>query len=173
MQDTVADNRPWHVIITSPLQRCAAFAETLSRDIDVPLHVDERFREIGFGSWEGQTSKMLTAADPGCIQRFRRDPVGERPSGAEALAAFEQRVSAGWQDCQQRHRGQHVLLVAHAGVVRMLLSHTLHIPVTHMFRIHVPNAGLTRFYIEHSSEYDMVRLQFHGRHRVPAAQGNA
>jgi alpha-ribazole phosphatase/probable phosphoglycerate mutase len=149
------------------MKRCAEFAQELSDSMQVPLEIDERFREIGFGEWEGQTSAMLTAKDPNRIRRFRLDPVTHRPEGAERLHDFEQRVADAWRDHLQSHRGKHVLLIAHAGVTRLILCHTMQMPATQMFRIHVPSAGLTRFHVEHLHDQDMVRLQFHGRQRLP------
>jgi len=166
MRSMAANYRPWDVILSSPMKRCAEFAQELSDSMEIPVEYDERFKEIGFGEWEGQTSAMLTATDPDRIRRFQLDPVSHRPAGAEPLDDFQQRVSAAWQDALRSHRGKHVLLVAHAGTVRLVLCHTMQIPVTQMFRIHVPNTGLTRFHIEHLPEQDIVRLQFHGRQRV-------
>jgi alpha-ribazole phosphatase/probable phosphoglycerate mutase len=166
MRAATASSRPWDIILSSPMKRCAEFAQELSASMQVPLEYDERFREIGFGEWEGQTSTMITAHDPERIRRFRLDPVTHRPDNAEMLDDFEQRVTGAWREHLQSHCGKHVLLVAHAGVTRLILCHAMHIPVTQMFRIHVPTAGLTRFHIEHLFEQDMVRLQFHGRQRV-------
>lgn len=44
----------WQQIVTSPLSRCAEFARELGTRLNVPVEVEERFSEIGFGEWEGR-----------------------------------------------------------------------------------------------------------------------
>ena len=158
MQAAVGDAAPWARIISSPLRRCRAFAQTLAERHGLPLALDERLKEVGFGAWEGKSAAEIDAAAPGTLARFKADPVHARPAGAEPLADFHARVAAGLQDLFAQHPGQHILLVGHAGVVRMALAWTLHIPLEHAYRIEVASASLTRLRFDagHAS------LVFHG-----------
>lgn len=162
MRASVAGNRDWQVIVTSPLSRCAAFAHELSGRLDIPLHTDPRLMEIGFGAWEGKTPEELHAADPGCLRRFKLDPVANRPAGAEPLAAFQARIADAWQELIESHHGRRVLLVGHAGVIRAVLGIVLDIPVTRVFRIAVQNAGITRIRVDGQGEAALPSLVFHG-----------
>lgn len=138
MRASVAGYRDWQAIVTSPLVRCAAFARELAERLDIPVHTDARLMEIGFGDWEGKTPEELLAADPGCLRRFKLDPVANRPAGAEPLAAFQERIADAWLELIERHRGRQVLLVGHAGVIRAVLAIVLEIPPVRVFRIAVP-----------------------------------
>lgn len=158
MRAAVGDAPPWSHIVSSPLARCSAFAETLAARHGLPLAFDDRLMEVGFGSWEGRTAAEIEAGAPGTLARFKADPVNARPEGAEPLGAFHARVSAALDDLLARHVDQHVLIVGHAGVMRMALAWALHIPLEHAYRIEVATASITRL------RFDSGRasLIFHG-----------
>lgn len=161
MRAAVGEHKPWQHIVSSPLSRCHAFASELAQKHDLPLCVDARFMEVKFGEWEGQTAEQLKAHDPDIIARFRRDPIGERPAGAEPLEDFLARVAAAWNDLLSAHVGKHVLLVCHAGVIRMTLAHVLGIPLARTYCIDVPSAGITRITVEGAGPEAVAQLRFH------------
>ncbi len=134
--------RDWRAIVSSPLSRCRAFAEELAAGAGLPLRVDERLREVGFGVWEGRTADELNAEWPGCVAAFKHDPVGRRPPGAEPLAEFHARVAAAYEDLVAGHPGQRVLVVAHAGVIRMAIAHALGLAPERAYRIEVGSAAI-------------------------------
>jgi len=144
MWQAVAGRSDWQQIITSPLQRCQAFADSLGEQHGLPVHSEQRFSEVGFGAWEGKDREEVEQQFPGQIARFYRDPVNQRPPGAEPLDEFLSRVRNGFDELLPRFAGQTVLIVAHAGVIRAIMSHALEIPPAAMYRIHVKNAGMTR-----------------------------
>jgi len=162
MREAVAGHRPWQSIISSPLRRCREFASELAQELQLPLHTDARWQEIGFGDWEGKTADEIRATDPDVLQRFWLDPEGQRPPGAEPIQASYQRVRAAWDDLLAQHSGRHSLVVCHAGVIRVSLLHLLGFPRQHVFRIQVSNAGITRIELERFQEQWFPRLIFHG-----------
>ena len=159
MQAAVGDAAPWTRIVSSPLTRCRAFAEALAARHGLPLQFDDRLKEVGFGSWEGKSAAEIEAEAPGTLARFKADPVSARPAGAEPLADFHARVASALDDLLAQHDRQHLLLVGHAGVMRMALAWALHVPLAHAYRIEVATASLTRLRFDdgHAS------LIFHGR----------
>lgn len=162
MQAAVGDTVPWTRVVSSPLRRCCAFAETLAERHDLPLALDARLKEVGFGEWEGKSAAEIEQEAPGTLARFKADPLNARPQGAEPLAVFHARVAAALEDLLAQHAGQHVLLVGHAGVMRMALAWALHIPLEHAYRIEVAAASLTRLRFEGGR----ASLIFHGSPRV-------
>jgi alpha-ribazole phosphatase/probable phosphoglycerate mutase len=146
----------WQYIVTSPLRRCREFAVQLGERLDVPVHAEPRFREVGFGDWEGLTRAELERIDPGQVRRFYQDPVRNRPPGAEPLDAFMTRVADGFVEMLDRHSGAAVLVVAHAGVIRAILAHVLDIPPASMYRIHVANAGISRLHTNRDRGFNLV-----------------
>lgn len=154
---------PWTQIISSPLQRCHAFAKELSTQYETPFSVEPRFREIGFGDWEGMLFTDLhngQAADQ--FKRFWQNPSSNPAPGGEAYHLFEKRVFAAWGDLLQTHFDQssgHILLVTHGGVIRTILRHILDFPTRNFFRVDVPYACLSRIKLNQSRQ---PQLLFHG-----------
>jgi broad specificity phosphatase PhoE len=157
MWQTVEGMSDWQQIVTSPLLRCSSFAVALGERLQRPVHEEPRFREVGFGEWEGYTRLELEASNPGQVARFLQDPVNSRPPGAEPLEAFTSRVQAGFDDLLERFSGQSVLVVAHAGVIRAIMAYVLEVPVSRMYRIHVANAALSRIRTDKERQYYLVR----------------
>jgi alpha-ribazole phosphatase len=156
MWQAVADATHWQRIVTSPLRRCREFALQLGERLDVPVHDEARFVEVGFGEWEGRTRAELEQSQPGQVHRFYRDPVAHRPQGAEPLDEFVGRVAGGFGELLDRYPGEAVLVVAHAGVIRAILAHVLDMQPTSMYRIHVANAGISRIRTDRSRGFNLV-----------------
>ena len=160
MRIAVGDHRPWDTVVSSPLSRCSAFAQELGTRHALPVALEPRFREISFGDWEGRTAEDLMRSDRDVLLRFWRDPVAHPPPGAESLNAFRERVLAAWSQLIVNHQGKHLLLVCHGGVIRMIVSHVLEMPVNRMFRLVVPTASMTRIRVDHGDP-PLAQLLFH------------
>lgn len=145
MRAATAGQRPWSRIVSSPLHRCCVFAEILAAEMAVPLHLEPRLQEIGFGVWEGKTSAEIEAHTPGALARFRADPVGQRPTGAEPLVDFSARIAAACDALLSDFAGEHILVVSHAGVMRAVFAYALDVPLSNLYRIRVGNAEFSRY----------------------------
>lgn len=161
MWEAVGDFHGWQQIVTSPLSRCAGFAHALCGRWQIPVSEDARLMELGFGEWEGKTPQELMEHDPELLLRFWRDPLHNHPLGAEPLTDFAARISAVWHTLIREYKGQHVLVVAHAGVIRMVMAYVLGMPLDHMFRIQVGNAAITRIHVEWEGQIAFPSLVFH------------
>ena len=161
MWDTVGDYHAWQQIVTSPLSRCQTFAQLLHEKWHIPLTQDARLKEVIFGEWEGKTPQQLKADNPDILHNFKLNPIGNRPQGAETLEAFHERVSQAWQAMLNEFQGQHILVVCHAGVIRMILAHVLQMPLSSVYRIQVASAAITRIAVEGKGERALASLLFH------------
>ena len=133
MWNAVADRADWHHIATSPLSRCSEFARQLSKRLRIGYGIDDRFREIGFGAWEGLSPDEILSRDSKALDHFYKDPVRNRPEGAEPLDAFSQRVWAAYKDLLKKHADENVLVVAHAGVIRAITANILGMKLDHVY----------------------------------------
>lgn len=145
MRTAVAGLAGWDLIVTSPLKRCAAFAEWLGEERGLAVKTEPDLREVGFGDWEGQTRQQLLSDRPGEYHAFYRDPVRNRPAGAEPLDAFGMRVARVFETLAKEHAGRHLLVIAHAGIIRATLGHVLQAPPLNWYRAAVDNAALSSF----------------------------
>ena len=144
MWDAIGDNAPWDQIITSPMERCQAFAEALMDTYDIPCDTEDNFKEVGFGNWEGKTPDEIISDNKKEYNDFYNDPVNKRPAGAEPLDQFISRVTDSFNNIIHKHKGKHILIVSHAGVMRAIIAHALHCEPLGLYRIKVNNAGMSR-----------------------------
>ncbi len=56
---------------------------------------------------------------------FYRDPINNRPQGAEPIHDFIDRVTSAYDMLVSQQAGKHGLIVGHAGVIRGIISHAL------------------------------------------------
>ncbi|CAM3594720.1 alpha-ribazole phosphatase family protein [Parendozoicomonas haliclonae] len=147
LRSTTAHNPGWTQIISSPLQRCAAFARELSAQSSLPLTIDPEWRETSFGEWDGVSYDTLHQEHPEQLSAFWSDPNTNTPTGGEPLSAFRGRINQAWEALIDNSAQGHILLVTHSGVIRQVLAHILEIPTDSMVpftRIHTPYASLCR-----------------------------
>jgi len=121
------------------------------------VEIEPDLREVGFGNWEGKTRNELLSERPAEYHDFYRDPVHNRPEGAEPLEDFGTRVARVFDRLAGTHPGQHLLIVAHAGVIRATLGHVMQAPAANWYRAAVDNAGVSRF----SHDGNSARLVYH------------
>jgi len=152
----------WQYIISSPLKRCLAFAKELENTCKIPLFIESDFKEVSFGSWEGKTAEELLISDPNEIKKYWDDPIKQTPPQGENLLVFEKRILNGWTNMLSQFQGKHILMVSHAGVMRIILCHILNMPLTELFKLDVALAKISRIQIEHNNEESWPRLIFHG-----------
>ncbi len=129
-------------VVSSPLQRCAWLAQYLHEHQHIPYTLHVGFAEMNFGDWEGQNTEALLAKHP-C---FRSDVSQLKPPRGETFTQFQQRVMQAWQQHVAAHitQGGHHLLIAHGGVIRVLLAHVLHVPSQYLHHLYVPHAAWSR-----------------------------
>jgi alpha-ribazole phosphatase/probable phosphoglycerate mutase len=135
--------KSWDGVFTSPLIRCQKFASHLSLQQKIPLTLIKDFSEIGFGDWQG-----LSAATIGqnLVDKFKQDPINNPPPNAQNLYQFQQRVLLALENITAQNH-QSLLIVAHAGVIRVIKSHLLNLPLEKMFTLEVANGVCENFEI--------------------------
>lgn len=112
--------REWDAIVSSPLQRCAAFSHVLAEARSLPLRLDPRLAEYHFGDWQGVPIEILADEQGDALGRFWSDPVAHPPPGAETFEQFRLRLSAALDDIARTSGRQRVLVVTHGGAIRLL-----------------------------------------------------
>ena len=144
MWDAVEEQQPWQIIITSPMQRCHHFAQRFSEKHTIPVVVEPDLREVGFGSWEGKTREYLQQHHRDEYDDFYLDPINNRPEGAEPFNEFVTRVAGVYKRVTDSFEGKHVLVVAHAGVIRAVLMHALKEDPVAVYQTQIENAKISR-----------------------------
>lgn len=142
MRAAVVAGGPWDCLVSSPLQRCARFAEQLGARLGVPVHQDKDLQELHFGAWEGRSAAALMDTDAEALGRFWADPYSFTPPDGEPVLAFSQRVLAAVERLHVAYAGQRVLLVSHGGVMRLLLARARGLPREQLLNVEVGHGAL-------------------------------
>ncbi len=148
MRAAVGDAAPWQGVVSSPLQRCAAFADELASRHGLPLRLESGLRELDFGAWEGRSAAELWATESEALSRFWNDPYAFTPPEGETLVDFEARVLGAVAGLYRQFAGRHLLLVTHGGVMRLLLARARGLPRAALLQVEVGHAALQRLRVD-------------------------
>jgi len=126
---------PVRAVYSSDLRRARQTAGAVARRLGLQVQLRPELREMHFGEWEGLTWKQIKERHPKLaalwMERFPRPTI----PGAETLGRFQKRIAAGIGKIAAAHRGECVLVVTHAGVIRCTLGKALGMSPGNLFRL--------------------------------------
>ncbi|ROM56238.1 histidine phosphatase family protein [Pseudomonas canadensis] len=147
MRAAVMEQGPWDRLVSSPLQRCARFAEELGAQLKLPVTLEKDLQELHFGAWEGQSAAALMETDAEGLGLFWADPYRFTPPEGEPVSAFSDRVLGAVARLHQAYAGERVLLISHGGVMRLLLARARGLPREQLLSVEVGHGGLFSLYV--------------------------
>ncbi|MFQ5518529.1 MAG: histidine phosphatase family protein [Mariprofundus sp.] len=146
-------------VITSPLSRCSEPALSWANGAGIECQLDARIAEMYYGQWEGLAAEEIMKRHPGMLEQWRSNPESVQVPGGESVTQLHDRIAAFWSDIGEKHEGQHVLLVAHSGSLRMLIAHVLNAPIVSTRHMQMPYACWSRVVHDNGGN----QLVFHNR----------
>ena len=111
-------------IISSPRLRCAQVAQEFSTLNTIPLHIEDNLQEMDFGVWDGIPFDQL-GDEWKNIEAFWESPHSMQPPGGESLNDFAARIIHTWELLIRNNQPEHILVVCHGGVIRIIIAHLL------------------------------------------------
>jgi alpha-ribazole phosphatase/probable phosphoglycerate mutase len=154
-------------VYASDLTRARTGAEIISRGRALSPQTIPEFREVHFGAWEGLSFAEIAARYPADLQARFRDLTSFRIPGGESLLDVSSRALPRLDELLAQHHQQAFLVVAHAGVNRVILSEALGLPLDHLFRLDQNYGGLN--IVDYFPDMAVVRLINGGVNGVGAA----
>ncbi|MGY2186717.1 Alpha-ribazole phosphatase [compost metagenome] len=142
MRAAVIEQGPWDRLVSSPLQRCARFAEELGARLAVPVQLEKDLQELHFGAWEGQSAAELMKTDAEALGLFWADPYSFTPPEGEPVTDFSLRVLSAVARLRAAYAGERVLLISHGGVMRLLLAQARGLPREQLLNVEVGHGAL-------------------------------
>jgi alpha-ribazole phosphatase len=154
-------------IYTSPLKRTRDTAEVIAGWRKLPVTPLDDLTEIDFGDFDGLTFEEARQRSPQLYEVYLAAPTAIQFPSGESLSQLKRRVSRAIELITRTHSGKIVLLVAHAGVNRLVIAEALGLPLEQLFRLDQRPAAINVVdYFEHST---VVRLM-NGRARDDAGR---
>ena len=143
-------------VYASDLYRAFRGAEIISRGRNLTPQAVPEFREVNFGVWEGLSFEEIAAHYPQELQGRFQDLANFRIPGGESIMDVRGRALPRLNELLEKHTSQAFLIVAHAGVNRVILSEALGMPLEHLFRLD-QNHGCLNI-IDYFPDLAVVRL---------------
>lgn len=109
------------LVVSSDLQRATATADAIAGQRQ-RLSNDARLREFNFGDWDGLTFKEVEKRDGDLSRRYWEEPGVLRAPNGESWNDVATRVNSCVDDLVDKHAGQHIIAVAHIGVIMTQLQ---------------------------------------------------
>ncbi|MBW1916654.1 MAG: histidine phosphatase family protein [Deltaproteobacteria bacterium] len=147
---------PLAAIYASDRLRAQRGAEIIARDRGLPVQPLPEFRELNFGIWEGLSFAQIAQRYPQELQSRFQDLTNYRIPGGESLADVHARVIPALERLRQRHEGEQFLIVAHAGINRIIICEALGLSLDCLFRLDQAYAGYN--IIDYFPDLAVVRL---------------
>ena len=130
-------------IYTSPLERARTSAEVIAKPHRLEPVVEPAFREMGFGDWEGLTREEVAERFPDDFRAWASAPERVTPPQGESLSTVDSRVRAALAALIEQHRGDTVILVSHAIVLRLVVLAALGLGPERLWSVDASPAGIT------------------------------
>ena len=134
---------PLAAVYSSPLTRARDTAAPIAAGRGLEPVVDEALAEIDFGELEGLAYDEIRAARPDAFREWMETPTSVRFPGGESFADLRERVLVAIGGLRERHRGDAVAVVAHGGVVRVVLADALGLADGAVFRLDQAYGGVS------------------------------
>lgn len=112
---------PAELVIHSPMVRTTQTAGVVAAELGVPLAQDERLREIGFGSWNGQEMTIIAQDNPELVRSWQGS-MSVKPDGGESIADLRDRIQPLLNEITQEYSGKTVVLVSHMMPIRTIAA---------------------------------------------------
>ena len=130
-------------IYSSPLCRAQQTAKAIAEAVGADLATDERLREIDVGKIAGMTWEDVADKYPQLIEEYRRNPTATRYPGGESVLDVWDRAGDVLRHVVEVHRGETVVVVGHAIILKALICHILRLEAPNHRRMTLGNASLS------------------------------
>ncbi|NMM61238.1 alpha-ribazole phosphatase [Clostridium sp. P21] len=118
----------------SPLTRCVETADIILENRNVQKFLVKELMEISMGDWEGKTFNYIKSYYPKQFKERGENIDSFIPKGGESFNNLKERVKPAFESIIKNTQGN-ILIIAHAGVNRVIISTVLSLPLTDIFKI--------------------------------------
>lgn len=130
-------------VYSSDLLRAVQTAEIIAKQHNLQTLKVTEFREINFGLWEGLTYDEIMKDWPDILTSIYAGSGAVSMPGGESFCEVKQRAVAALEKLIASHDNETIAIVAHGGVLRVLLSHALGMELDRMWSIGQDSAAIS------------------------------
>jgi alpha-ribazole phosphatase/probable phosphoglycerate mutase len=129
-------------LYSSPVRRAVQTAQIIGNKIDKDYIIEENFREMEMGPWEGLSEQDISQMYPKEWKLWRSSPADLRLPGRETLDDLLSRALRGVQRINRSKDSQKTVIVTHVAIIRVLLLWHTGRSLNLYKTIHIPNIGV-------------------------------
>lgn len=142
---------PFEAVFSSPLGRAVETARIIRGDRQIPLYLDDRLMEIGFGALEKTDYIKAKQDETNPMHNFFCAPAKYSPiEGAESFQQLFDRSAEFLQEKILPLEGRYktVLIVGHGAMNRSILNPLAGVPLEDFWHIGLPNCAVSLLSLE-------------------------
>jgi alpha-ribazole phosphatase len=121
-------------VYTSTLSRSVESGRIVAEPHGLEIAMDPAFNEVHFGDWEGLNFDQIRQQYGREQELWLEDPGNHPPPGGESFYDAEARGMGRLRQIVEEHKGQTVAVVAHGGILRVMIFSLLDLKLTQLFR---------------------------------------
>ena len=131
-------------IYASPMKRTLMTADAVANKIKLPIQTYPSLKERPFGIWDGLYFDVIERDFPDDYLTWKKNPATFVPQGGESIFDLLDRVKNALDEIISRHTGRTVVIVSHVGPIRVLVSHSMSMPIEKYRQLTIDYGSLTR-----------------------------
>ncbi|NPA13358.1 MAG: histidine phosphatase family protein [Aquificae bacterium] len=138
-------------LYSSPLKRTYMTAEYISKELGLPINVDEDLIEIDHGDWSGMLVEKVKEEYPEMFRQWLYEPQNVNFPNGEDLHKVYERVKRFQEKALEKHNGETIVAVSHTVPIRASFVAGLNLPLDKFWSFGCDNASYSIL------DYDTVR----------------
>jgi alpha-ribazole phosphatase/probable phosphoglycerate mutase len=136
-------------IYSSDLRRAWDTAKIINTPHKLEVKPNPQLREMNFGSWEGLDFREIQDKFPEKLAEWQNNIMTTAPPGGENLEQLVTRVQAAYGDIINNNPEGDILLVAHGGVLQVLLCFVLDLSPLKYWQFRLAPGSLSEIAVYH------------------------
>ncbi len=133
-------------VVASPMRRTRETADAIAQRLGLAMRIDDSWRELEFGAWEGLTLAEITEKYPDEAARWLTSS-DVRPPGGETIDEVVRRIAVARDKAVARNPGQPIIVVTHSMPVRSMVAMTLEAPARAVLRLQPAPGSVTEIQV--------------------------
>lgn len=143
----------------SPLKRCVTTLDSILENRHIPQETIADLQEISMGDWEGRSFAEIKSKFPAAYKKRGLEIASFAPPRGESFLNLQQRVMPAFKEIAQKDGEQQIIIMAHAGVIRVILTSILGLPLKDIFNWPIPYTGIYQLWYDQNQEKWMCKNQ--------------
>ncbi|WP_329475524.1 bifunctional RNase H/acid phosphatase [Kribbella sp. NBC_01484] len=132
-------------LVVSPMRRTRETAAVVAERLGLDAVVDDGWREVAFGDWDGHTFAEIQQKWPDAMNAWL-ESTAVAPPGGESFDTCARRARSARDAILARYPGKTVVVVTHVTPIKLMVRSVLQAPMSSLFRMELRPATLTEIH---------------------------